>query len=435
VDDLEALKALERELAEQGWLVREHGELRLTPKAIRRIGAAALARIFRTLHTIKGSCSFLGFPRLEAVAHAGENLLGRLREGQLALSPALTNLLLGMVDAIRSMLASIESTGTDGESDHQALIDSLLSADDPPPRAAAPPRPGPARVPGEMMRASGMKLLARTPEPQIAHAVIADPERHTVMDESGAVRSIQAANVDMPEPELDAIWSPMHLERLARTYWKYLSRVTLGLIRVRYTERERSVVLIARPLTLLRFHAPEYSLSARRGIVRWRIKDGLLVGRRDEGFLEIDVRRSSAPRPGYGRAHVEVEVANFYPAIATWLTRWFYRQTQSRIHVMVTHGFLRSLAKLELEVSAVGRFANVGPAAVRRYARAAALRPAAVLAPQLSGDGRRSPEQRPPAPAERRLPAKARNTPWLVLGGLVAVALALALAAALRARR
>ena len=56
--------------------------------------------------------------------------------------------------------------------------------------------------------------------------------------------------------------------------------------------------------------------------------------------------------------HVEVEVANFYPAIATWVARWFYVNTQSRIHVIVTHGFLRSLAKLELEESAVGRFAG-----------------------------------------------------------------------------
>jgi phenylalanine-4-hydroxylase len=61
-------------------------------------------------------------------------------------------------------------------------------------------------------------------------------------------------------------------------------------------------------------------------------------------------------RPGFGRVHVEVEIANFYPAIATWVARWFYRQTQSRIHVMVTHGFLRSLARLDLEPSAVGRF-------------------------------------------------------------------------------
>jgi hypothetical protein len=194
-----------------------------------------------------------------------------------------------------------------------------------------------------------------------AHAVIADPEQHTVMDANGAVRSIQAANVDMPLEELDRLWNPMYLERLARTYWKYLSRVTLGLIRVTYTERERAVVVIGRPLVLLRFHAPEYDFSAGRGIVRWRIKDGLLVSRQHEGYLEIDVKRLESDRPGYGRAHVEVEVANFYPAIATWVARWFYKQTQSRIHVLVTHGFLRSLARLELEESAVGRFAGERP--------------------------------------------------------------------------
>jgi hypothetical protein len=199
-----------------------------------------------------------------------------------------------------------------------------------------------------------MKVLNR--ERRIASAVIADPEQHTVMDEGGAVRSIQAANLDMPESQLEMLWTPMHLERLARTYWKYLSRVTLGLIRVRYTADQRSVVLVSRHLTLLRFRAPEYQLSPRRGIVRWQIMDGLLVSQRDEGFLEIDVRRLPGERPGYGRVHVEVEVANFYPAIATWVARWFYRETQSRIHVLVTHGFLRSLAKRELEPSAVGRF-------------------------------------------------------------------------------
>jgi hypothetical protein len=208
-----------------------------------------------------------------------------------------------------------------------------------------------------------VKLLNRIPDQQrIAHAVIADPERHTVMDSSGAVRSIQAANVDMPQAELDAIWTPEHLERLARTYWKYLSRVTLGLIRVVYTDTERAVVLLRRPFVLLRFDAPEYQFSGDRGIVRWNIQSGLLVARRNQGYLEIDVRRLESDRPGFARAHVEVEVANFYPAIATWATRWFYAQTQSRIHVLVTHGFLRSLAKLELEESAVGRFSR-GPVA------------------------------------------------------------------------
>jgi hypothetical protein len=203
-----------------------------------------------------------------------------------------------------------------------------------------------------------MKLLNRNDERRVANAVIADPEEHTVMDETGAVRSIQAANVDMPEDELLALWKPTNLERLARTYWKYLSRVTLGIIRVTYTEQERLVVVIGRPFVLLRFEAPEYHLSDGRGVVQWKIQDGLLVAQRNEGYLEIDVKRIECDRPGYARIHVEVEIANFYPSIATWIARWVYVNTQSRIHVLVTHGFLRSLAKLELEESVVGNYAD-----------------------------------------------------------------------------
>jgi hypothetical protein len=193
----------------------------------------------------------------------------------------------------------------------------------------------------------------RRPAPD---AVISDPDDHTVMNAGGAVRSIQGADVTMPTGELDEIWTPLYLERLARTYWKYLSRVSLGLIRVEYTPDERRVVLLRRPFVLLRFRAPEYEITDGRGIVRWRIKDGVLVAKHDQGYLEIDVRRTEADKPGYESAHVEVEVANFYPRIATAIARWFYKVTQSRIHVLVTHGFLRSLARRELEMSAVGRF-------------------------------------------------------------------------------
>ena len=164
------------------------------------------------------------------------------------------------------------------------------------------------------------------------------------MDELGAVRSIQAADLSMPEQELIELWSPMYLERLARTYWKYLSRVSLGLIRVRYSEDERAVVLLAKPFVLLRFHAPDYELDGDRGLVRWRIRDGVLVAQRDHGFLEIEVHRAPADQPGYANAHVEVEIAAFYPVIALRFARWLYVNTQSRIHVLVTHGFLRSLA-------------------------------------------------------------------------------------------
>ena len=248
-----------------------------------------------------------------------------------------------------------------------------------------------------------MRLLNRRSERRIANAVLADPEEHTVMDERGGVRSVQAANVDIPESELVAIWTPMHLERLARTYWKYLSRVTFGLIRVVYGEHERAVVFLVRPFVLLRFHEPEYEVRPDEGTVRWQIQDGVLVNRRDEGHLRIDVRRCPSEHPGYARAHVEVEVANFYPAISTWVARWFYKATQARIHVLVTHGFLRSLARLELEESAVGRFAEpaAGPG---RQRRGAARRP-----PGSARSTSATPRGRPSAASPRRWPA---GSPW-----------------------
>jgi len=193
--------------------------------------------------------------------------------------------------------------------------------------------------------------------PLVAHAVIADPREPSVIEASGAVRSTQAADLEMPIDALDAIWTPTYLERLARAYWRFLSHCTLGLIRVVYTERERFVVFLMRPCVLLRFRAPEYEMDSQRGIVRWRIERGILVSRagRDSGYLQIDVERREGALPGTALAHVEVEVANFYPAIASAAGRWLYSATQSRIHVLVTHGFLRSLARLDLPASRVRR--------------------------------------------------------------------------------
>jgi hypothetical protein len=197
----------------------------------------------------------------------------------------------------------------------------------------------------------------------IARSVIDYAGERTFTDpETGAVTSIQAADLTMPMSELEALWTPMHLERLARTYWRFLTRCTLGLIRVRYTEAERFVCLVGRPFVLLAFQAPEYEMDEHRGIVRWRIDRGVLVSRRGRGgagYLEIDALRRPSDRAGHGRLHVEVEVANFYPAIAMRLGRWVYANTQSRIHVIVTHGFLRSLARLDLAESVVGRYATV----------------------------------------------------------------------------
>jgi hypothetical protein len=102
-------------------------------------------------------------------------------------------------------------------------------------------------------------------------------------------------------------------------------------------------------------------MDASRGVVRWRIASGILVarrGREGDGYLEIDVQRRPAEAPGQVIVHVEVEVANFFPAIASTIGRWFYTHTQSRIHVLVTQAFLHSLARLDLAPSKVGRLAS-----------------------------------------------------------------------------
>ncbi len=181
----------------------------------------------------------------------------------------------------------------------------------------------------------------------------------SVDSDTGAVRSVQRADLLMDESALEEIWDAAHLERLARTYWRFLTRVTLGLIRVRYTEEERSIVLLARPLRLLSFQAPEYEMDPTHGLVRWRIARGLLVSRRGRdggGYLQIEVSRRASADPGRALLHVEVAVANFYPSIASRLSLRVYNATQSRIHVLITYSFLRSLAKLDLAESRVGRF-------------------------------------------------------------------------------
>jgi hypothetical protein len=190
--------------------------------------------------------------------------------------------------------------------------------------------------------------------------------------EDGALGSRQVAEVTVPAPELEKIWSPEHLESLARTYWSFLSRFSLGLIRVLYGEDSREVVFLRRPFVLLRFRKPEYHLNPDGGTVTWPIDRGVLVARRGRGrgFLRLTVHRKP-PEDGAGEVTVVVssEVVNFYPTIATRLSRWIYEQTQLRIHVLVTHAFLRSLANLELEPSRVGALRAVAGAAITPAAR------------------------------------------------------------------
>lgn len=173
--------------------------------------------------------------------------------------------------------------------------------------------------------------------------------------ETGSVSSVQSAEIDVPESALEELWQSAQLERLARAYWQYLRRVSLGALRVVYEPDARTVVLLVRPLALLRFRAPEYVTRAETATVTWRIDRGLLVARRGRGMgsLRIAVQKADRPAPGTARLGITAEVQNFYPWLRgsgsfARLGMWLYSQTQLRLHVLITRGFLRSLDRFNL---------------------------------------------------------------------------------------
>lgn len=197
--------------------------------------------------------------------------------------------------------------------------------------------------------------------------VIETGDRHVAAH--GGVATVQCADITLPREELDRVWSPEYLERLARTYWLWMGRISLGLLRVLYTESTREVVLLRRPFVLLRFFAPEYDVDRRGGTVTWRINRGLLVAPegRGEGYLRMTVeRRSEDGARGTVTARITSQVANFYPMLRGrgWFSRigrFVYRFTQLQVHLIVTNRFLRSLANLDLAPSVVGSLRGSTP--------------------------------------------------------------------------
>jgi hypothetical protein len=204
------------------------------------------------------------------------------------------------------------------------------------------------------------RLLAKRRQARALVKIVEVPQSGHAPD--GSVDSKQVAEVTLPRSELERLWTPEYLERLARTYWRFLTRVSLGLLRVLYEPDARLVVVVTRPFVLLRFRKPEYEIGSGWASVAWRIQKGVLVAPVgfDKGYLKISVfRRDEVPDPGETTVTVISEVENFYPMIAGWgwfsrIGRAIYRATQLRIHIVVTHAFLRSLARLDLEPSVVG---------------------------------------------------------------------------------
>lgn len=194
----------------------------------------------------------------------------------------------------------------------------------------------------------------------IAVRIMPDPEEGPVTPD-GPLRSIQEAELSMPRDTLEALWNPATLERLARAYWRYLNKISFGLLKIGYGATGRYVVFGWRRLVLLSFRLPEYDVGPGFGRVTWPIERGVLVAERGRGYLRIDVRRLE-PGPGRDEERVRIRamVANFYPLLrgSGWFARvgsFFYSQTQLRIHVLVTRGFLRSLESGDLPPLRPGR--------------------------------------------------------------------------------
>jgi hypothetical protein len=241
-------------------------------------------------------------------------------------------------------------------------------------RPARPSRPVAATFAGGGLRVAAGRLARALRPPNVR---ITDPGGRPTIDASGATRSVQAAELTIGQSAVDALWSPAGLDRLGRTYWRFLRRLTLGLIRVIHAPDARVLlVLLARPVVLLAFDPPEYVLADDRRLIRWRIRGGLLVARpagrprppagsepagllvarpagrprppagsEPAGLLEIELRRIRATVPATAAVRLQIAVTGFDPAIARLLGPTVYAATQGRIHVIVTHAFLRSLAR------------------------------------------------------------------------------------------
>ncbi len=139
-----------------------------------------LSSIFRTIHTIKGTSGFLGFGQLERLTHVGENLLSKLRDGELPLTVELTGTLLRMVDTVRHVLAVIELSSTDEQADVEAITATVVllqAALTPTDAALEPAEPTPEAIPAseQEVAAPVADLPAPAPEPVVPPAPVPTP--------------------------------------------------------------------------------------------------------------------------------------------------------------------------------------------------------------------------------------------------------------------
>ncbi len=151
-----------------------------------------VSAIFRTLHTIKGTCGFLGLGRLEAIAHAGENLLSLVREGTLVFNRAIASALLATGDAVRAILKELESSGAEGSVDYSELVALLVRLQSPESHEAAQAEEAAKPEPA---------VAAATPAPAMKSAVKTVPAPAAVATKPAKATGPVASGVEVPKVE------------------------------------------------------------------------------------------------------------------------------------------------------------------------------------------------------------------------------------------
>jgi two-component system chemotaxis sensor kinase CheA len=164
---------------------------------------ALLAEIFRSVHTIKGTTGFLGFKRLETLAHAGEDLLGLLRDGRLeATGPIITGLL-ALLDGLRAILKAIENDGSEGEGGDEALIARLKELQTPAETRAEQPNPTRPQAALRAVEPAAAFSSAPLEAVQVADPVQAIPQAVKVAADSDLAR---------PRPQATAAESTLRVD-------------------------------------------------------------------------------------------------------------------------------------------------------------------------------------------------------------------------------
>ncbi len=169
-----------------------------------------LGNIFRLVHTIKGTCGFLGLPRLESVAHAGENVLGKIRDNEIEVSPGAISIVLSCLDRIKSIMDHLAEHGEEPEGEDSELINALnafaegRSADIPAASAPAEPVVAAPVAPAATAVGAEQGMVEVENEGGLSRDVLDELERAFQMAESTVEGGAKAAAPAAPEPVAEA---------------------------------------------------------------------------------------------------------------------------------------------------------------------------------------------------------------------------------------